>query len=58
MRHNPQKIKKMRKKQEDLPSTTTTCDKYGGERSGGKPTTTDVADPSLEILQAVNDMLA
>ena len=44
--------------QEDLPSTTTTSDKHNGGRSGSKPTTTNVADPSLIILQAVNDMLA
>ena len=39
-------------------STTTTCDTHDGGRSGSKTTTTAVADPSQEILQAVNDMLA
>ena len=43
---------------QDVPSTTTTCDKHDDGWSGSKPATTKVADPSLEILLAINDMLA
>ena len=43
---------------EDLPSTTTTFEKNGDGRSGSKSNTTVIADASLKILQAVNDMLA
>ena len=42
----------------DLTSTSTTCDKHDGGRSGNKTTTTTVVDPSQEILKAVNGMLA
>ena len=47
----------MNAKKEDLPSATTTFKKHGGERSGSKCTTTVIADASIEILQAVNDLL-
>ena len=48
----------MNANKEDLPSATTTFEHHDGERSGSKCTTTVIADASLEILQAVNDMLA
>ena len=47
----------MNANKEDLPSATATFEKHGCERSGSKSTTTVIADASLEILQAVNDML-
>ena len=49
---------KINANKEDLPSATTTFEKHGGDRSGSKCTTTVKGDASLDILQAVNDMLA
>ena len=50
--------KKMNANKEELPSATTTFEKHGGGRSGSKSYITIIADTSLEILQAVNDMMA
>ena len=49
---------KINANKEDLPSATTTFEKHGGGRSCSKPTFTVIADASLEILKAVNDMPA
>ena len=45
-------------KTKNSPSNTTSCHKHDGGRRSSKTTTIAVADPSQEILQAVNDMLA
>ena len=59
VRQKPKKtIKISEMKNKNSPSTTNTCDAHDGGRSGSKKTTTAVADPNQEILQAVNDMLA
>ena len=50
--------KKMNANKKDLPSATTTFEIHGSERSSSKCTNTVTADTSLEIHQAVNEMLA
>ena len=48
----------MKQKQKTHPQPTLHVIKHDGGGSGSKTTTTAVADPCQEILQAVNNMLA
>ena len=50
--------KKSEMKTKNSPSTPLACNRHDGGGSGSKTTTTAVIDPSQEILQAVNYMLA